>query len=177
LDYVRKHPNAAPLSDGIQWGKRLSATEGVATGAFVGPVTFWDPLSETLMDRLELCAQMLENDTANAIMVPVSVSKRFRMRPGKCDNFVESPELMVSQMAAAPHFILPWLMVRESGDMLQSWNVASKHVSGLGKYQKLEQKYLGTLSTCPPSAASSTQITLYSQSGAALVWHSTARSC
>jgi hypothetical protein len=168
VELAKKYP--LHWIDGQQWGKRLNATVAVRIGAYVTPTSAFDPRSETIRDRMGLCAAMLQqsgdadapsNINLMAIMSPMSVVRDF-MGHGNCDSFVTVKALSFTQMERAPHFILP---ADVPSLYLQTWNAVSKFVSATESYQGLEEKYLRARFKCPDTAADSSAITLKQQSG------------
>ena len=164
LDMFMKKPTV--YFRGQPYGKRIAATIG-RVGAIVAPATA-RKRDETEIDRVGLCAQMLRDappDKLMTILVPQSLARSFLAR-GNCGEFSIADGIKFTQIEAAPHFIMPFEMLRGEGrEMLQSWNAVSKFVSATEQYQALEQKYLGTASSCGPATSRSSQISLYSQLG------------
>jgi hypothetical protein len=154
------------------WGKRLLAsTRRGLVGGFVGPTERWNTSQADFGDRMELCAKMLRAAPAGqmmAIMVSRSQARAF-LKKGNCDNFELAPELRFSQLEVGPQFLFPLSSVVSplTRQMLPTWNAVSKFMSATVEYRALERRYLGTDTTCAPSAADSTNMTLYQQAGVA----------
>jgi hypothetical protein len=172
VEYAFAHPDA--WKDGQQWGKRMQATTLTRLGKVVAPTDEWHRANATFLDRMGLCAKMLEdaalsNGPLMAVIVPQSISRWFLQRDGNCENFVLMKGMTFSQMEMAPHFLVPIHLSTpvERIVLLQTWNAVSMFVSAKLEYQALEHEYLKTTFTCPEPDPNSSAITLLEQAGAA----------
>jgi hypothetical protein len=174
LDKYLQHPLV--WSDGQQWGKRLIETNNVRVGTLVasdlGPNQSW-PDDATIDDMMQGCSKMLEAAPIAqpmAIVVPASTARNFLNNPGYCQHFAIATNLQFSNMERAPHFIMTYESVRQSSNLLQTWNSVSKFISATEAYHALELKYLLPNFNCPAPAPDGSAVTLKDQYGAA--WRS-----
>jgi hypothetical protein len=161
------------VRDGQFWGKRLLAsTRRGFVGRFVGPNDRWDKTSQSMVDRMELCAQMMRStssaDVLMAMMVPRSLASEFLLN-GNCDDFERAaPDLQFPNLEVGPQWLIPSEVVRRDVKLLQAVNAVTKFLSATVEFQALEQRYLGWGTSCPQSGDSnSAQMTLKQQAGVA----------
>ena len=126
---------------------------------------------------MDLCAQMMQAapaDTLMALMAPKSAVSDFLHR-GHCDNFAVAPDLQFTNLETGPQMLFP-VKINEPQlllpmvQLLQVVNSVTKFLSATVEYQTLEQRYLGSGTSCPDSGgADSRQMSLEQQAGVATV--------